>query len=49
MIRDGQEVKLSKRAGNIITIRDVVDEVGADAVRFNLLTRSPSGVSIRMR
>jgi arginyl-tRNA synthetase len=41
LIREGQEVKLSKRAGNIITIRDVVDEVGADAVRFNLLTRSP--------
>lgn len=41
LIRNGQEVKLSKRAGNIITIRDVVDEVGADAVRFNLLTRSP--------
>ncbi len=33
LIRDGQEVKISKRAGNIITIRDVVDEVGADAVR----------------
>jgi arginyl-tRNA synthetase len=41
LIRDGQEVKISKRAGNLITIRDVVDEVGADAVRFNLLTRSP--------
>ncbi|MCC6458658.1 MAG: arginine--tRNA ligase [Caldilineaceae bacterium] len=41
LIRNGQEVKLSKRAGEIITIRDVVDEVGADAVRFNLLTRSP--------
>ena len=41
LIRDGKEVKISKRAGNIITIRDVVDEVGADAVRFNLLTRSP--------
>lgn len=41
LIRNGEEVKLSKRAGNIITIRDVVDEVGADAVRFNLLTRSP--------
>ena len=41
LIRNGQEVKISKRAGNIITIRDVVDEVGADAVRFNLLTRSP--------
>jgi arginyl-tRNA synthetase len=41
LIRDGHEVKISKRAGNLITIRDVVDEVGSDAVRFNLLTRSP--------
>lgn len=41
LIRDGQEVKLSKRAGNLITIADVVDEVGADAVRFNLLSRAP--------
>lgn len=41
LMRNGQEVKLSKRAGNLITINDVVDEVGADAVRFNLLTRSP--------
>ena len=41
LIRNGQEVKISKRAGNLITIRDVVEEVGADAVRFNLLTRSP--------
>ncbi len=41
LIRDGKEVKLSKRAGNLITINDVVDEVGADALRFNLLTRSP--------
>lgn len=41
LVRDGKEVKLSKRAGNLITINDVVDEVGADALRFNLLTRSP--------
>lgn len=41
LVRNGEEVKLSKRAGNLITINDVVDEVGADAVRFNLLTRSP--------
>jgi arginyl-tRNA synthetase len=41
LIRNGQEVKISKRAGNLITIHDVVEEVGADAVRFNLLTRSP--------
>ncbi len=41
LIRDGQEVKLSKRKGNILTIGEVVEEVGADAVRFNLLTRGP--------
>lgn len=41
LVRDGQEVKLSKRAGNLITINDVVEEVGADAVRFNLLSRAP--------
>jgi len=41
LIRDGKEVKLSKRAGNLITIGDVVSEVGADALRFNLLTRAP--------
>ncbi len=41
LLRNGQEVKLSKRAGTIITIGDVVGEVGPDAVRYNLLTRSP--------
>jgi arginyl-tRNA synthetase len=41
LVREGQEVKLSKRAGNLVTIHDVVNEVGADALRFNLLTRSP--------
>jgi arginyl-tRNA synthetase len=41
LVRNGQEVKLSKRKGNLLTINDVVDEVGADALRFNLLTRSP--------
>ena len=41
LIRDGQEVKLSKRKGAILSIAEVVDEVGPDAVRFNLLTRGP--------
>ncbi len=41
LLRDGQEVKLSKRKGAILSIGEVVDEVGADAVRFNLLTRGP--------
>ena len=34
LYRDGQEVKLSKRSGDIVTIDEVVDEVGADAVRL---------------
>jgi len=45
LLRDGQEVKMSKRSGDFLTLREVVEEVGADAVRFMLLTRSPeSGV-----
>ena len=37
--RDGQPVKMSKRAGEFITLREVVDEVGRDVVRFMMLTR----------
>jgi arginyl-tRNA synthetase len=40
-LKRGEEVvKLSKRAGDIITLREVVDEVGADAVRFNFISRA---------
>lgn len=38
--RGGEIVRLSKRSGDIITLREVVDEVGADAVRFFLLARA---------
>lgn len=41
LIRDGREVKMSKRSGDFLTLREVVEEVGPDAVRFMLLTRSP--------
>jgi arginyl-tRNA synthetase len=34
--RDGEEVKLSKRAGTIVTLDDLVDEVGVDAARYTL-------------
>ena len=37
MIKGGEEVRLSKRAGHIITIDDLVDEVGADAARYSLI------------
>jgi arginyl-tRNA synthetase len=40
-LRDGVPVKLSKRSGNIITLREMVEEVGADAVRFFIMTRTP--------
>lgn len=39
LFRDGVPVKMSKRAGNFITMRDVVDEVGSDSVRFMMLYR----------
>ncbi len=40
LFRGGEPVKMSKRAGDFITMREVVDEVGADVVRFMMLTRS---------
>ncbi len=39
LTRDGKPVKMSKRAGTFVTLREVVDEVGRDAVRFNFMTR----------
>ena len=35
--KQGQEVKMSKRAGNVITVKEVLDEVGKDAVRYFLV------------
>ncbi|WP_299597131.1 arginine--tRNA ligase [uncultured Tateyamaria sp.] len=39
LFKDGQEFKMSKRAGTFVTLRDVVDEVGPDVTRFMMLTR----------
>jgi arginyl-tRNA synthetase len=39
LLDNGVPVKMSKRAGNFVTLREVVDEVGANAVRFIMLTR----------
>lgn len=39
VVKDGQEVKMSKRAGTYVTLRDVVDWVGRDAARFFLVSR----------
>jgi len=42
VMRNGQEVKLSKRAGSYVTLRDLIDEVGRDATRYFLVARAPS-------
>jgi arginyl-tRNA synthetase len=39
LLRNGEPVKMSKRAGEFVTLREVVDEVGRDAVRFMMLYR----------
>ncbi len=39
LYKNGEPFKMSKRAGTFVTLRDVVDQVGADATRFHMLTR----------
>jgi arginyl-tRNA synthetase len=39
VMRSGEEVKISKRAGSYVTVRDLINEVGRDAVRFFFLMR----------
>jgi arginyl-tRNA synthetase len=41
VMKGGEEVKLSKRAGNYVTLRDLIDEVGCDATRYFLVARKP--------
>jgi arginyl-tRNA synthetase len=41
VLKNGVPVKFSKRSGNIITLREMVEEVGAGAVRFFMLSRTP--------
>jgi arginyl-tRNA synthetase len=42
VMRGGEEVKISKRAGSYVTLRDLIDEVGRDATRYFLVARGPS-------
>jgi len=44
LLRNGEPVKMSKRAGDFVTLRDVVDEVGRDAVRFMMINRKNDAV-----
>ncbi|WP_108853164.1 arginine--tRNA ligase, partial [Xanthomonas fragariae] len=41
VMRGGEEVKLSKRAGSYVTLRDLIEETSADAVRWFLIARKP--------
>ena len=41
VMKGGEEVKLSKRAGSYVTLRDLIDEVGCDATRYFLVARKP--------
>jgi arginyl-tRNA synthetase len=40
LFRDGEPVRMSKRSGEMVTLQDVIDEVGADAARYFLIMRS---------
>ena len=44
LLRGGEPVKMSKRSGDFVTLREVVDEVGSDAVRFMMLFRKNDAV-----
>ena len=41
VLKNGAEVKISKRAGSYVTLRDLIDEVGCDATRYFLAARHP--------
>ena len=39
LLKDNKPIKMSKRSGNFITLKDIINEVGGDAIRFIMLTR----------
>src|SRR5690625_7149424 len=40
LLEQGETVKMSKRSGNVVTLRELIDEVGVDAVRYYFVMRS---------
>jgi arginyl-tRNA synthetase len=42
VLQDGEELKMSKRSGKAITLRDLIDEIGTDALRFMYISKSLS-------
>ena len=49
LFKNGEPFKMSKRAGNFVTLRDVVDQVGPDVTRFVMLTRVRRSARFRFR
>ena len=39
-MKKNQKIKMSKRSGDYVTLRDVIDEVGADVLRFMMISRN---------
>ena len=48
VLKNGELVRMSKRAGTFVTLRDLLDEVGPDVVRFTMLTRK-NDAAVRLR
>jgi arginyl-tRNA synthetase len=46
VMRGGEEIKISKRAGSYVTLRDLIDEVGRDATRFFFIMRKPDSQQV---
>lgn len=44
LVRDGQEVKMSKRTGNAVTIRDLMEDIGVDATRYFFASKAGSSM-----
>jgi len=40
LIKDGQELKMSKRTGNAIALRELIEEIGVDAIRYNFVSKA---------
>ncbi|MBY0581093.1 MAG: arginine--tRNA ligase, partial [Rickettsiales bacterium] len=44
LLRDGKQIKMSKRSGNFISLEEILDEIGKDALRFAILSKSSDTV-----
>ena len=49
LLRNGKPIRMSKRKGTMVTFQELVDEVGADATRYTLISRSSTSHRFRYR